>query len=441
MLAPLRRSALLLATFALAACSAAPSDPTEPAPDAGGLVDAAASSDGSAGPTSPPVAPDGGAAPSPPPDFKALDAYLDARLAAGINGFAMQIYDAQDKLVYQRGSGTCANQPMCPAGSPPFTVDLVTGIASSSKWVTSTTVLAVLDGLVEGGKAASLDAALDTKVAPILACPGVTGPVTDITMRQLLSFTSGVIPDHECVNTKAATLRSCACDVLRDSTLAMVDSPTAGTPRKSAHPPGTTYKYGASHHAVAGAVVEAITGKSYAAVFSEKVAKPLGLSMTYKSDTNLAGTIDASVADYAKFLGAMFHDGQGHTPKRVISKEAAEQQRRAQVGPQVVQLITSQADAVYGLNTWRWCTMPFDASAIAAPPKVTIDPTCTHVFQQGHGGKGGYLPFLDVGGRYYAVYAMREVSPGTGADYSPEEVAISANVRYLTHLAMTTGGK
>jgi len=376
-----------------------------------------------------------------PPDFNALDAYLDARLAAGIHGFAMQIYDAQDKLVYQRGSGTCANQPMCPAGSPPFTVDLVTGIASSSKWVTSTTVLAVLDGLVENGKAPSLDAALDTKVAPILGCPGVQGPVTDITMRQLLSFTSGVIPDHECVNTKAATLRSCACDVLRDSTLAMVDSPTEGNPKKNAHPPGTTYKYGASHHAVAGAVVETLTGKSYAAVFSEKVAKPLGLAMTYKSDTNLAGSIDASVADYAKFLGAVFHDGQGHTPKRVISKEAAEQQRRAQVGPQVVQRMTPQTDVGYGLNTWRWCTMPFDASSIAAPPKVTLDPTCTHVFQQGHGGKGGYLPFLDVGGRYYAVYAMREESPGAGAEYSDEELAVTDNVRYLTHLAMTTGGK
>lgn len=65
------------------------------------------------------------------------------------------------------------------------------------------------------------------------------------------------------------------------------------------------------------------------------------------------------------------------------------------------------------------------------------DPSCSAVFQNGHGGKGGYGPFLDVGGGYYAVFAMREESPGGGAVYTAAERTATAAVRLLTHLAMT----
>ncbi len=97
-----------------------------------------------------------GTEPVTPIDFTALDAFLDARFAAGLRGFAMQIYDNGDHLVYQRETGVCANPPACPAGSPAYTVNLSTGIASSSKWVTSSTVLAVLDEQVAMGRVASL---------------------------------------------------------------------------------------------------------------------------------------------------------------------------------------------------------------------------------------------------------------------------------------------
>jgi hypothetical protein len=50
---------------------------------------------------------------------------------------------------------------------------------------------------------------------------------------------------------------------------------------------------------------------------------------------------------------------------------------------------------------------------------------------------GGYDPFIDDAGRYAAVFAMREESPGGGADYTDEEQAITARVRMLAHLAMT----
>lgn len=370
------------------------------------------------------------------PTFTALDAYFDAELRAGLHGVAMQVFDASDKLVYQRESGVCATKGMCPAGNPPFTVDLVTGIASSSKWVTSTTVLAVLDDLVAAGKRPSMDAALDTPVVPILSCPGISGPVTQITIRHLLSFTSGLIPEAECVKDPTMTLRDCACEILGDSARAMVDGPSEGTPQGSAHRPGTTYKYGNAHHVVAGAVVQAVTRKEWSAVFEEKILAPTGAKMTYQNPKNLAGSIQASVRDYAKLVGALFHDVRGDG-KRILSSAAAKAQRDNQMPANVVRLRIPQEGTDYGLNVWRWCYASFDESVLTDPKKLIQRSECDQVFQMGHGGKGGYQPFLDVGGGYYAVMATREPSEGDGADYTDDEVSLSLGVRLRTHLAMS----
>jgi serine-type D-Ala-D-Ala carboxypeptidase/endopeptidase len=373
----------------------------------------------------------------PAPNFGPLDAYLDERMAGGLTGYALQIYDATDKLVHQRQAGICATSS-CPPNNPPYTTSLTTGIASSTKWLTSTTVLAVLEDGVAQGKAPNLDAALDTKIAPTLACAGVSGPVTDITMRHLLSFTSGVIAGHPCVTDRTSTLDQCACEILRDSAANMVETPSPAN-RKSAHRPGTTYKYGESHHAVAGAVVQKLTQKSWNEVFAAKVQNPLGTSMAYKSTKNLAGSVTASGTDYAKFVGAIFHDGLGILPKRLLSKEAVLAQRANQLPTGVVRLIDVQEGFDYGLNNWRWCYQSFDlAAAQSDPRKIQTDASCSAVFQAGHGGKGGYQPFLDAGGgKYYAVFSTREDSPGPGDVYTPEELGVTLRVRLLTHAAMT----
>jgi hypothetical protein len=51
--------------------------------------------------------------------------------------------------------------------------------------------------------------------------------------------------------------------------------------------------------------------------------------------------------------------------------------------------------------------------------------------------QGGYQPFLDVGGKYYAVLSTREESAGGGDEYSREELEVTTRVRLLTHVAMT----
>jgi serine-type D-Ala-D-Ala carboxypeptidase/endopeptidase len=368
--------------------------------------------------------PDGGAG----PDFSELAAYLGSIETRGvINGYAMQVFDAEERLVFQRAFGRCVTQP-CPAGSPAFTPTLVTGIASSTKWITSTVALAVIEEQVERGAVPSLEAGLDERLAPRLNC-GAVGPFADITLRQLLSFTSGVQAEHDCTS---QSLAACACPILRNSSLTLVMNPSGGSVRNHGHLPGTTFKYGESHHTVAGALLEAWTGESFPQLFERLVRAKLGVTMRYKSRLNLAGSIDSSVADVAVFVRAIAHDGRGAGPKRLLSKAAVEAQRALQVGPTVVLRTSPQEGGQYGLNTWRWCYRPFDSPM---PSSAQSDPTCQAVFLSGHGGKGGYAPFLSVRHGYAAVFAMREDAITTDESYAAEQVGITQSVRFLTERA------
>lgn len=373
-------------------------------------------------------------------DFSALDTYLDERLEGGLSGFAMQVVDSAGRVVYRREEGRCSSS-LCPAGAPEFTVQLITGVASSSKWVTSTVILAALDEGVAAGRWASVGEALDAAVAPDLPCDDVNGPVAGATLRQLLSFTSGVVADHDCVNSND-TLLDCACEILRDSAAAMTTDVSPATRRANAHPPGTTYKYGASHLTVAGAWLEATFGESWDGLFDRLVRAPLGVEMEYARAANLAGSLHTSVTDYTLFVAALRADAQGVEPRRLLSVETAAEQRGVQArfdDPSLTWLITPHPGFDYGLNVWRQCVRDFsEAEALGSTDGLVslIDPDCDERFFYGHGGKGGYNPFVDDAGHYAAVFAMREESPGGGANYSADEVAITARVRLLTDLAM-----
>jgi CubicO group peptidase (beta-lactamase class C family) len=367
--------------------------------------------------------------------------YLDERLAAGLSGFAMQVVDAEGRVVYRREAGRCSSG-MCPSGDPDFTVQLVTGVASSTKWVTSTVVLAALDEGVAAGRWESISAALDTQVVPELGCGDVSGPLAEATLRQFLSFTSGVLADHDCVDA-GDTLQGCACEIVRDSASAMTTDVSRDTRLRNAHPPGATYKYGASHLTVAGAWLERAFDEPWESLFARFVRAPLGVDVRYRRATNLAGSIETSVADYTRFVDALRADAQGGGPRRLLSVEAAAAQRAVHASwsdAALTWLLTPQEGLDYGLNVWRWCVRAYteeEALGSTETLRGLLDPACDEIFLYGHGGKGGYTPFIDDAGRYAAVFSMREDSPGGGADYTAEEQGITARVRLLTHLAMT----
>jgi CubicO group peptidase (beta-lactamase class C family) len=376
--------------------------------------------------------PDGGSA----PDFSELSAFLtQVESQRLLNGYAMQVFDQEERLVFERSFGQCTLAGVCPAGSPAYTPTLITGIASSTKWVTSTVALAVIDERVKQGSVSSVAAGLDEPVVPSLGCAGaMTGPYRDLTVRQLLSFTDGLMASHPCTTDRTQTLLTCACQVLTDSAAAFLADPAAGNSNRNGHPPGSTFKYGDSHHAVVGAVLERWAGASFESLFDRLVRRPLNVTMTYKSRVNLAGSIDSSVADYAVFVKAIVHDGRGLEPPRLLSKAAVEEQRALQVGPSVLLRTSPQEGGAYGLNTWRWCYRAFTSPD---PMQAEADSSCSEVFLSGHGGKGGFSPFLSVPLGFSAVFAMREDQSAAGEAYAAEQVTITSRVRFFTQRAFS----
>lgn len=376
------------------------------------------------------------------PTFGALEKMLKEKVSSGlIKGYAMQFYDRDDSLLFQSEAGVCAAAAFCPTVNAPFTVNLVTTVASSSKWVTSTTLLASLEDLVASGKISSVAAGLDTSVGSVLTATcraSKLGRGANVTTRQLMSFTSGLLPDHDCVGNSSYTMKTCACKILADSALAEVANPTDGTPGKNAQPPGTVYKYGGAQQVVAAAMLEVQTGQSFESLYNANVKIPLGLNASYKRTTAVSGSLQTSVAEYAKFVRAQFHDGQAGGTGKLLSAATLAEQEKSQMPANIIYLTAPQKGSEYGLNTWRWCNLYAPADKVLALDATVYvtDPTCSAVHQQGHGGKGGYQPFVDRKREFYGVFAMREPSPGGGADYTDTEAGLTAAVRYYAGLVV-----
>jgi serine-type D-Ala-D-Ala carboxypeptidase/endopeptidase len=393
-----------------------------------------------------------GGDPNPPkgdtPSFAVLEALLQGKVTDGsINGYAVQIYDGDDSLLFESEAGLCeSGGGACPDGNRPFTVDLVTGVASSSKWVTSTVLLAALDELVKARTLSTVVEGLDTTVGSVLGkqCgANRIGRGGQVTLRQLLSFTSGLMPDHPCVGNRAYDMKACACEILADSATREVNGPNVGT-SQDAQPPGTVFKYGPAQQVVAAAMVEVATGESYDGLFQRLVRRPTGMSAAYQNPTEISGSLRASVRDYARFVRDIFHAG---VPGGLLSAEALLEQEKNQFPEGLVRRSQLQPGLDYGLNTWRWCYRNTDAETLLAfgqdpdafsseEAQALQDSSCTEIHQQGHGGKGGYQPWVDRPRGFYGVFAMREPSPGGGDDYSASELSLTAFVRLYAGLVV-----
>jgi CubicO group peptidase (beta-lactamase class C family) len=169
-------------------------------------------------------------------------------------------------------------------------------IASASKWLTGATIMTLVeDGLID----------LDEPISTYL--PDTTGPSAAITVRQLMSFTSGLEYDEKipCYNDPTTTLAACNAEILK--------LPLLGKP-------GTGYRYTGTHLHVAAGVVEAVTHQTYEQVFQERIATPLGMTQTtFVSLARAAASPDghplpagsglSTLGDYGRFLEMLVHDG------------------------------------------------------------------------------------------------------------------------------------
>lgn len=188
-------------------------------------------------------------------------------------------------------------------------------IASASKFLTAATVMALVDdGLLE----------LDAPIASWL--PRLPQAAGQLSLRQLLSQTSGLAGSKGEYYDLSQDHRI----TLEQSALELSESPLVSVP-------GEVFAYGAPGFQLAGAVVEAVTGKRWAEVFADKIATPLGMNHTYwthlrldsEAELPLAETLNpvlqggaiSTASDYLSFLQMIAQEGQ-FNGQRILSADS-----------------------------------------------------------------------------------------------------------------------
>ena len=193
-----------------------------------------------------------------------LDDYVKQYEKAGLFSGSVLVAD-HGRVLLQKGYGLANREK-----NTPNTPETRFRIASLTKQFTAALVLQ----LVEEGKLK-----LDGKVADYL--PDYPAPAgRQISLHQLLSHTAG-LPDYTAQPGFAAVARTY-------QTPAQLVAQFSALPLEFA--PGTQHRYSNSGYVLLGAIIEKVTGKPYAQVFQENIARPLKLKATAYNPTETPDT-------------------------------------------------------------------------------------------------------------------------------------------------------
>ncbi|MBS0362788.1 MAG: beta-lactamase family protein [Proteobacteria bacterium] len=311
----------------------------------------------------------------PPPGLKAkLEDMVAHDGAPGVSALVMK----DGKLLYRLDVGDIDPKTQLP-------------IASASKWMTATLIMTVVD---EG------KLSLDEPIGKLL--PEFTGEAGQITLRQLMSFTAG-----------QGALQPEAFDLQQDPAITLGEAARQIAARPLVDKPGAAFRYGGPSLQVAGALVEQATGKTWATLFQERIAGPLGLKDTWWGNPlrpalkpaevrnpNLQAGVYTTADDYAVFLSMLAGGGawQGH---RIISKAAFDQMETRQTsGVPMIYKPPGAADLdAYALG--NWCET-FDANG-----------RCRMISSP---GAFGTYPWIDRDRGVYGVFFLKSRLPLVAKD-------------------------
>ena len=336
----------------------------------------------------------GGTADAVVPSNSAV-AQIDARVtqafaSSGVAGMSVRIMDRNDQVVYNKRFGT-------------FTEDQRIAVASASKLVSAMVVFRLIE---------QNQLSLESTTGQML---GWTGPKADITVRHLLSFTSGLEPEAACTANAALTLQECAATLASRAALAL---------------PATRFDYGGAHLQVLGAMAEKATGKTWNTIFQEQLAVPMALSpqagyytfpRAESGQTNplVAGGLRLTTAEYMHLLRLAFH--KGTTSGRSLISAARFDQQGVEPYPGVTIGKSPMAEAGlpfhYSLDAWLECATPAAGCSVISSP-----------------GAFGFTPWLDRNTGYYAGIAMEAGVADTGL--APASVRLAQDLKPLIAQAL-----
>lgn len=297
--------------------------------------------------------------PPPPPDaFAEVDSAARAAYAEHAVPMGLTVYAADGTKLFERMYGD-------------FSADRGVAIASASKLVSGVTLFRLVD-------AGYLS--LDSTTGEVL---GWTGTKGEITLRHLLSFTSGLEPEHACTFQSGITLGECVEQIAERDLLAA---------------PGTRFDYGSTHLHVAARMAEIVVGANWNDIYEEQLRKPLQLASEFEyysaprqaigphpSNPLPAGGMRASMNDYANVLRLVYQKGQWQGAP-LLAPQIFDLQAIEPYPDVIIGSTPSAQHARYGLTAWLECATPAtDCSTISSP------------------GAFGFTPWLDRAAGYYAI--------------------------------------
>jgi CubicO group peptidase (beta-lactamase class C family) len=254
-------------------------------------------------------------------------------------------------------------------------------IASASKWMAAALVMTIVDE----GKL-SLDEPIRKKM------PVFSGEAGEITLRQILSYTSG-----------QGSLQGLV-DIRQDPMISLADSAKAIAALPLKDRPGKVFRYGSPAFQVAGALAEQVTGESWSQLFAERISRPIGLQHTTWSNPlwpelqppdvhnpNLQSGVVTTAEDYGKFL-TMLASGGTFNGHRILSENSIREMERAQTLKSKIgfEPIGAKRKAQYALG--NWCE------------RVEPDRTCSIVSSP---GAFGAYPWIDRRHDLYGLFFTR----------------------------------
>jgi D-alanyl-D-alanine-carboxypeptidase/D-alanyl-D-alanine-endopeptidase len=258
--------------------------------------------------------------------------------------------------------------------------------ASAIKWVTSAVILRLVEEGLLG---------LDNHPQDYL--DWWTSDLEDtrsaVTLRQLLSFTSGLsgMPFGDntpsCLNDESTTIGLCAEDIYGSA---------------FNYVPGESYFYGPSHMQVLAAIAEAASGESWADLYASRVAEPIGMVDTeynWPSTDNprISAGARTTLQDFQRFAQAMLTNAHWPTTwNEMVIDHTPSPQVKIEYSP----MSNPSRGWHYGLGVWLECLNP------------QWDESCDSVDVISASGIFGFHLWVDLARGHYAVLAMEDSSDG-----------------------------
>ncbi|EOQ89951.1 beta-lactamase-like protein [Leptospira yanagawae serovar Saopaulo str. Sao Paulo = ATCC 700523] len=366
-----------------------------------------------------------------------LDSCFDQYVKTTDEGASFQVYDQNGTRIYARQSVLDYNT--------------YKPIASGSKWVTAITAMRAIDcnagsasncGTVTAGScnngAVGGAITLSRTTAQVL---GWTGTYANVTLRQLLAFTSGLNAGGGNGSGQAScisTLPLGATDTQKNNCVNDIRDQSTGTP-------GALYQYNSNHMAVAQRMLEVACNKTWDTLFAQLIVTPLGWDASQAvwrgnfrtgedTDGSLSGAYGLSIspAHYAGMLNALLTNGiakdssgtnvNTFLTSNSVTEILADQYNGARIG-------YSQFSAFgyrwqYGLGNWRFCT-------VTDVPSECDKDLISHSI-----GINGFFPWLDKNRSYMAILAVNNLGRKNGLNLLPPSstsLFFAETVRPLIH--------